>query len=539
MFRLNQLTAQIRMLLKNHSLRQIDEAYLRSLSHEALVGLSTKLVEDLKEARERLNQTPSNSSRPPSSQAPWVRDEAPEDEDEESPPQAPGDEPAAQAESGEKAQGSVSEPGGQQTCPPARKPGKQKGAAGYGRTQRLAVTETVHHRAPCCECCGREAAAQTPQTPWTAHYRLDIERGEGEALGIRVTHTKHLFYEFSCPCGHHTRHSPWRAEDEGLWEGIGLSEWRLVGPTLGALIVALTYRARMSRARTQEFLRDWLGIELSVGTLQRSVEEAARAAAPVEEELVAEVLESALLHADETPHPEHGQPLWLWVFVSPATVLFYIGCRTKEMIDNLLADAYGGWLMSDGYLAYRSYAKRLRCWAHLLRKAKGLEQSLDRAGRRFGADTTALLNTLMQAIYRAREGPGADLSSRYQKALDAFRAACEQAQASRHEKTRALAVEFLNDWEAIFRVLAHPHLPLTNNEAERALRHWVILRRITYGTRTPQGSRAFALLASIIDTCRKRQACPWRYLAEVIDRGRRGHPLPSLPVAGSPLMRGV
>jgi transposase len=398
------------------------------------------------------------------------------------------------------------------------------------------VTETVHHRVEGCACCGREAAAQTP---WTAYLSLDIERGEGEALGIRVTHTKHLFYELRCPCGHHTRQLPYRGEDEGLWEGIGLSEWRLVGPTLGALIVALSYRARMSRARVQEFLRDWLGIDLSRGTLQRSLEEAARAAAPVEEELVAEVLETALLHADETPHPQHGQPLWLWVFASPVTVLFYVGARTKEMIDNLLAETFGGWLMSDGYAAYRSYAKRLRCWAHLLRKAKGLEQSLDPAGRRFGADTTALLKTLMQAVYRAREGPGADLPSQSKKALDAFRAACEQAKASRHEKTRALAVEFLNDWEAIFRVLAHPHLPLTNNEAERALRHWVILRRITYGTRTPQGSRAFALLASIIDTCRKRQLCPWRYLAEVIDRGRRGHPLPSLPVAGSPLMQGV
>jgi transposase len=223
------------------------------------------------------------------------------------------------------------------------------------------------------------------------------------------------------------------------------------------------------------------------------VEEAARAAAPVEEALVAEVLESELLHADETPHKEHGQPLWLWVFASSVTVLFYVGARTKEMIDNLLAETFGGWLMSDGYAAYRSYAKRLRCWAHLLRKAKGLEQSLDPAGRRFGADTTALLKTLMEAVYRAREGPGADLRSQYKKALDAFRAACEQAKASRHEKTRALAVEFLNDWDSIFRVLAHPHLPLTNNEAERAWRHWVILRRITYGTRTPQGSRAFAL----------------------------------------------
>ncbi len=129
-FCLNQLTAEIRMLLKNHSLRQIDEAYLRSLSHEALVGLSTKLVSDLKEARERLNQSPSNSSRPPSSRAPWVRDEAPEDEDEESPPQAPGDEPAPQAETGAKAQGTVSEPGGQQARPASAQARQAEGSAG-------------------------------------------------------------------------------------------------------------------------------------------------------------------------------------------------------------------------------------------------------------------------------------------------------------------------------------------------------------------------------------------------------------------------
>jgi hypothetical protein len=32
-------------------------------------------------------------------------------------------------------------------------------------------------------------------------------------------------------------------------------------------------------------------------------------------------------------------------------------------------------------------------------------------------------------------------------------------------------------------VLDHPELPLTNNAAERALRHWVIARRLSYGTR--------------------------------------------------------
>ena len=92
-----------------------------------------------------------------------------------------------------------------------------------------------------------------------------------------------------------------------------------------------------------------------------------------------------------------------------------------------------------------------------------------------------------------------------------------------------MAREFLNDWEAMWVVLKYPWLPLTNNEAERALRHGVIARRVSYGTRTPQGSRAFALLASVIETCRKRQLTPWPYLAHVIAERRKGSPAPLLP----------
>jgi transposase len=72
-------------------------------------------------------------------------------------------------------------------------------------------------------------------------------------------------------------------------------------------------------------------------------------------------------------------------------------------------------------------------------------------------------------------------------------------------------------------------MPLTNNAAEQMLRHWVILRRITYGTRTKQGSKALTVIASVIETCRKRQASPLRYLASVIERRRQGLEVPDLP----------
>jgi len=78
-------------------------------------------------------------------------------------------------------------------------------------------------------------------------------------------------------------------------------------------------------------------------------------------------------------------------------------------------------------------------------------------------------------------------------------------------------------------VLADPQLPLTNNAAERQLRHWVIARRISYGTRNLVGSNSLALLASVIDTCRLRGASATDLLARAIHAARQGLPAPALP----------
>ena len=56
--------------------------------------------------------------------------------------------------------------------------------------------------------------------------------------------------------------------------------------------------------------------------------------------------------------------------------------------------------MSDGYQVYRQFQQRLRCWAHLLRKAEGLKQSLNAEARAFGQATHDLLSDLMAAIYQ-------------------------------------------------------------------------------------------------------------------------------------------
>jgi transposase len=68
----------------------------------------------------------------------------------------------------------------------------------------------------------------------------------------------------------------------------------------------------------------------------------------------------------------------------------------------------------------------------------------------------------------------------------------------------ALAREILNDWEAVVSFRQRPNLPPTNNDAERALRHAVIARRTSFGTRTDEGSRFNAAALNVVDICRKR-----------------------------------
>ena len=180
-----------------------------------------------------------------------------------------------------------------------------------------------------------------------------------------------------------------------------------------------------------------------------------------------------------------------------------------------------------------NHPRRRRCWAHRVRKARALAQSGQGEARAFGQLVLETLETLMVAVYAACEGPPpVDVPTQPAAVLAALRTACAHHQGSRHPKIHALAVELLNDWEAIFRVLSHPELPLTHNEAERALRHWVILRKLSLGTCTEVGSRVVALLSRVIDTCRPRGQAPWRYLERAIADRRAGLPLAPLPQPG-------
>jgi len=406
---------------------------------------------------------------------------------------------------------------------------RQKRSQGYGRTIKLPISEVIDLYPLACDSCQHIFSDKDYQHAkcYTAYEQVDLvdsETGFGGLIGIN--RQSKLYQVYCSECQTITRYRiPRQTTSE---DKIILTPWRVIGSRLSAVICYLKYEARMSLRKIQHALFVLFGVSLSLGVLCRNIHETGLSAEPIAGALTAEIQQSEIIHADETGWKEGKKHLWLWVFTSIHTCLFLIGGRTKKMAQSLFENvAYQNWLMSDGYLAYREYPKRFRCWAHLERKAKGISETATIDGVFFGIAVLKAITLFKDAIYKARqENSVQSIKANFTKELSAFKAECQRYVNSSHPSTSALAKEFLYDWDSIFRILDYPHFPLTNNLAERALRHWVIIRKITQGTRTSIGSKTTAILASIIATCKLRAVNIIYFVQDTVAAARHGMQVP-------------
>ena len=98
-----------------------------------------------------------------------------------------------------------------------RNPGKQPGAPDFGRQQQLPVSAYEEHRPTHCACCGKGFKEAAPdKSRLYRFYTLDIECGDPEAPGLRVTNTQYIYHETRCDCGHLTREEPGSQRDGPL-----------------------------------------------------------------------------------------------------------------------------------------------------------------------------------------------------------------------------------------------------------------------------------------------------------------------------------
>jgi len=215
------------------------------------------------------------------------------------------------------------------------------------------VSADVEHSPTVCAACGAGLGPDLERRRVSAHNSLELVRGD---MSLQVTATKHVYFAVRCRCGHETLACPGvglSSQIEGRRRNLHMNERCLVGPMLAAFIAALSLRFRLSRRKIQEFLGDWFVLELGAATIERCIHEFGLASEPVVEQLVEDVQASKIVHLDETPWYQRGVLRRMWVAVTATTTVYHIGSRRKEELTALIGEAFLGWLVTDGYVAYR------------------------------------------------------------------------------------------------------------------------------------------------------------------------------------------
>ncbi|MTJ50985.1 transposase, partial [Dolichospermum sp. UHCC 0259] len=297
--------------LSKEDLAQMNRDYFQSLDKQKLVEVAENLHQLAVEQLEKLEQNSGNSSLPPSSdhfKSP--KKSGLEEED-------PSQESESQTELKQE-KNLLSEEG---TTPKnqelaKKKPGKQPGSQGRWRTKPLVASQTIPHYPLTCASCNSALEIDPQAKPHMGYYVLELEKLE---LGIEVKCTLHHYYQATCTCGHQTKEKPlvgYISVVEGRSRDLCLQEYGLVGPMLATFIASLGIRYRISRPKIRELLNDWVGVSLSVGTIDRCIREVGIACSPVVEELIEQLQSAEIIHLDETSWYEKGKYRWLWVAIT-------------------------------------------------------------------------------------------------------------------------------------------------------------------------------------------------------------------------------
>jgi hypothetical protein len=186
------------------------------------------------------------------------------------------------------------------------------------------------------------------------------------------------------------------------------------------------------------------------------------------------------------------------------------GTETKEAIFLLGKSRGGGNVkalhpkpvigITDDYGAYKNaFEYHQLCWAHPYRKFRDLAESLELTGKqkencisdfKVFSKIYAKIKQIMLTEFDY------DKTRKYfiKKMSDFAKPNVDDT-----AKTRTLKTTLFKNIEQYLTCLKFPDIvPIDNNKAERGLRHLVIKRKISYGSKTDKGAETTSILASVL-----------------------------------------
>ncbi len=301
-----------------------------------------------------------------------------------------------------------------------------------------------------------------------------------------------------------------------------------IGLNLTVLISYLWITTGLPFPRIAKYLFDFFNVTISTAGLSSHVIRVSEILKPIYNEILEDVKMGSILYADETGWRIKSKLWWLWFFGTDDSAYYVIDPkRGSGVVLRILGEIFLGVMVVDGWGAYTEIiCDQQSCMVHLLRKIRKFYKAFPEF-----KDIARLYIKLRRII---KDG----------ERLQAMRTELgEEVFFRRYERLKA-RLEGLMQWPNPSEVLAevikkvkkqqpriltfveHPGVPCHNNFAEYLIRIGVLKRKISGGSKSEKGAKAYAILLSIYTTCKLRKISFFKFLkASLKHYIRTGKPL--------------
>ncbi len=382
-----------------------------------------------------------------------------------------------------------------------KKPRKKRASQHNHARRRESPTRVVEHACDRCAQCNYLLQGKSLD-----YSRQVIELPEPQPVEV----IEHRVLKRYCP--HCQSYQSPKLDLTGQVLGQGRFGVRLV-----SLIATLRTALRMSLAQIRGYLQTFYKLEISLGEIVYLLNQVRETTKGAVESLKREMQASAIVHGDETGWREDGLNGYIWAFSTPGEKAVryyeYDHSRSQAVVRRILGGKFQGHLVSDFYVGYNDYGcKKQRCWPHLLRLLhKRKEKHKDnpevlawvKATRGLYDEANEWLERHSSPSQEARE-------SQYVSLVERLHTLGLQYAQQKGHPCQALGKLVLRHQDELFQYVLVEGLASNNNLAERSIRPLVVVRKISGGSRSPNGSKTRMALASLFGTWQARGLNPFR-----------------------------
>ncbi len=290
----------------------------------------------------------------------------------------------------------------------------------------------------------------------------------------------------------------------------------VLGDNVRVLVATLVTVQRLSYAQVQTLLNTLFHMSVSNGEIANICTEEARRLTPAAHGLLDAIRTEPSHHMDESRYDVRGETRYAWSMTggTDGDTVYVLGRSRGKGVAEELRGHSTGVLISDDYGAYRTLAEHHQlCFAHLIRKFRDLAQhdGFTDTQREEVRATYREIKAIYHSVVAACSGP--DPQTHHNILAHRFRTLATVRTCDPRPVVR-LKTTLRKNIERYLTCLSFPSIALTNNVAERSLRHIVLKRKNSFGCKSDHGATVLGTLFSVLLSLHRRDPATYfeRYL---------------------------